>query len=127
MILDASVGIEIAIGSAIGERALQLIDEHLYAPELFISEIHHVLKKLLNLGRLSAHDADRAALLIEKFPISYSPISQMQADLWHFAKGVSSYDAQYVALANSLKLPIITLDNRLARYRNNGVEFILVN
>jgi len=126
MILDASVGIEIAIGSAIGERAIHLIDEDFYAPELFISEVHHVLKKMLSLRRLSASNADRAALLIEEFPISYFPISRMQADLWRFAKSVSSYDAQYVALAHSLKLPIITLDIRLARFRNSGVEFILV-
>jgi len=126
MVLDASVGIEIAIGSAIGERALHLIDEDFCAPELFISEVHHVLKKMLNLRRLSARNADRAALLIEEFPISYFPISRMQADLWRFAKSVSSCDAQYVALAHNLKLPIITLDIRHARFRNSGVEFILV-
>ncbi len=51
----------------------------------------------------------------------------MQADLWRFAKNVSSYDAQYIALANRLKLPIITRDVRLSRFRNSGVEFVLVN
>ncbi len=127
MILDASVGIEIAIGSAIGERALHLIDEDIYAPELFISEVHHVLKKMLNMRRLSARNADRAALRIEEFPISYFPISRMQADLWRFAKSVSSYDAQYVSLAHSLQLPLMTRDARLARFRNSGVKFVLVN
>jgi len=127
MILDASVGVEIAIGSAIGERALQLIDNEMFAPELFISEVHHVLKKMLNIKRLTTTRADRAASMIAKFPISYSPISQMQKDLWYFSKSISSYDAQYVSLAHSLQLPLMTRDARLARFRNSGVNFVVVN
>ncbi|MEO8162413.1 MAG: type II toxin-antitoxin system VapC family toxin [Ilumatobacteraceae bacterium] len=127
MILDASVGAEIAIRSQVGKRALEAISEELFTPEIFIAEVHNVLKKMIFTKKISIREANESADVIAELPLTYIHVSQFQAELWNLGLKMSCFDAHYVILAQELHLPILTLDGRLTRLSGVKVNFVLVS
>ena len=127
MILDASVGVEIVRKTPLGQRAIQLLDDNLHAPDIFLAEVFHVLKRMTALRQISARDANISAALVSQMPLTFLTVSNYQSQLWNVATKVSSYDAHYVILAQTLGQPIITLDQKLMRRKDLGVEFVVVS
>ena len=127
MILDASVGVEIVRKTPLGQRAIQLLDDNLHAPDIFLAEVFHVLKRMTALRQISARDANISAALVGQMPLTFLTVSNYQSQLWNVATKISSYDAHYVILAQTLGQPIITLDQKLMRRKDLGVEFVVVS
>ena len=127
MIFDASVGVEIVRKTPLGQRAIQLLDDNLHAPDIFLAEVFHVLKRMTALKQISARDANISAALVSQMPLTFLTVSNYQSQLWNVATKISSYDAHYVILAQTLGQPIITLDQKLMRRKDLGVEFVVVS
>ena len=127
MIVDASVGVEIVRKTPLGQRAIQLLDDNLHAPDIFLAEVFHVLKRMTVLKQITSRDAKISAALVGKMPLTFLTVSNYQSQLWDVSTKVSSYDAHYVVLAKSLGQPIITLDEILMRRKDLGVEFVVVS
>ena len=127
MILDASVGVEIVRKTPLGQRAIQLLDDNLHAPDIFLAEVFHVIKRMTALKQISARDANISAALVSQMPLTFLTVSNYQSQLWNVATKISSYDAHYVILAQTLGQPIITLDQKLMRRKDLGVEFVVVS
>jgi predicted nucleic acid-binding protein len=51
--------------------------------------------------------------------IDLFPFEPFAGRIWELRRNVTSYDAWYVAIAEALKLPLATLDERLSK--SNGV------
>lgn len=126
MIIDASVGVEIVRKTPLGQRAIQLLDDNLHAPDIFLAEVFHVLKRMTVLKQITSRDAKISATLVGQMPLTFLTVSNYQSLLWDVSTKVSSYDAHYVVLAKSLGQPIITLDEKLMRRKDLGVEFVVV-
>lgn len=126
MIVDASVGVEIVRKTPLGQRAIQLLDDNLHAPDIFLAEVFHVLKRMTVLKQITSRNAKISAALVGQMPLTFLTVSNYQSQLWDEATKVSSYDAHYVVLAKTLKQPIITLDEKLLRRKDLGVEFVVV-
>ena len=126
MIVDASVGVEIVRKTPLGQRAIQLLDDDLHAPDIFLAEVFHVLKRMTVLKQITSRDAKISAALVGQMPLTFVTVSNYQSQLWDEATQVSSYDAHYVVLAKSLGQSIITLDQKLMRRKDLGVEFVVV-
>ena len=127
MIVDASVGVEIVRKTPLGQRAIQLLDDNLHAPDSFLAEVLHVLKRMTVLKQITSRDAKISAALVGQMPLTFLTVSNYQSELWDVSTKVSSYDAHYVVLAKSLGQPIITLDEKLMRRKDLGVEFVVVS
>ncbi|MGQ0486159.1 MAG: type II toxin-antitoxin system VapC family toxin [Hyphomicrobiales bacterium] len=98
-----------SVGAAIGGA------ESLAAPDLIDVEMISALRRLENLRRISRQVADRAVdhfllLQIERFPAH-----DLVRNIWKLRNNFSAYDAAYVALARSLKAPLLTRDGKLRR------------
>ena len=126
MIVDASVGVEIVRKTPLGQRAIQLLDDDLHAPDIFLAEVFRVLKRMTVLKQITSRDAKISAALVGQMPLTFLTVSNYQSQLWDEATKVSSYDAHYVVLAKTLGQPIITLDEKLMRRKDLGVEFVVV-
>ena len=126
MIVDASVGVEIVRKTPLGQRAIQLLDYDLHAPDIFLAEVFHVLKRMTVLKQITSRDAKISAALVGQMPLTFLTVSNYQYQLWDEATKVSSYDAHYVVFAKSLGQPMITLDEKLMRRKDLGVEFVVV-
>ena len=61
--------------------------------------------------------AEQAALALRKLgrlPLHRYPHHPLSERVWQLRNSLSAYDAQYVALAEALDLPLITCDTKLA-------------
>jgi predicted nucleic acid-binding protein len=61
--------------------------------------------------------ADLAGLDIARYPHD-----QLLPRVWELRTSVTAYDAVYLALAEVLEAPLLTLDRRLARVRGHGAR-----
>jgi predicted nucleic acid-binding protein len=92
-----------------------LAADDLAAPHLMPVEVANVLRRATLSGEISADTAtlayaDLMSLRIELF--SYEPFATR---VWELRENVTAYDGWYVALAESLGVPLATLDIRLSK------------
>ena len=117
IVIDASFVVAALVDSgAEGAWAEGLLAvDTLAAPHLMPVEVANILRGAVLSGDVSADNAamahaDLLALRVELFP--YAPFATR---VWELRNNVTSYDAWYVALAESLDTELATLDVRLSR------------
>ncbi len=117
-VVDASVLVEYLTDGEHGEaarRQLRARPGWLWAPYLVDAEVGHALRRTARAGEISERKARLA--LSDLLEMRLQRISHhLLADrAWELRKNVSFYDGLYVALAEALELPLLTLDARLAK------------
>jgi predicted nucleic acid-binding protein len=117
IVLDASAAVDWLLQTAAGLR----IEQRIYARNVTLHTVHlldlefaQVLRRLVRDGTLSARRAGEAIEDLRALRISrYAPVLLIDR-IWRLRHNLSAYDAAYVALAEELKAPLITRDQRLA-------------
>jgi predicted nucleic acid-binding protein len=87
----------------------------LFAPQLLPFEVSNILRRHALAGILDASAATLAHADLVALPIDLYPYEIVANRAWELRANVTAYDAAYVALAELLAAPLITLDQRLAR------------
>lgn len=95
-------------------RPLLTID-NLAAPHLMPVEAANILRRFILSRAISENAAASAYAELRQLPIDFLPYEPYAARVWQLRHTVTAYDAWYVALAESLDAPLVTLDRRLAR------------
>lgn len=128
-VVDASVLVEFLSGGEHAEASQRGIESNpgwLWAPHLVDAEVGHALRGSVRAGKISARAA-RAALedLLE---IRLQRVSHhlLAERAWELRENISFYDGLYVALAEALDAPLLTLDSRLAKAPRVRAEIELV-
>lgn len=101
-------------------------DGGLWAPHLVDAEVGHTLRRLVLGSELGARAARQALDDLAGLPLRRVPHVGLLERAWALRANVSFYDALYVALAERLRLPLITLDARLARVRGTRAVIVAV-
>lgn len=127
MILDASVGVEVALSSPVGRRAIPLLADELIVPDLFYAEFHSVLHKLRLRKVIDAAQVREARSAVRRLGLLAMPVHHLEDELWKASQAISAYDAHYVVLARVMKMPVATCDARLAKSNSLGVRFLLIS
>jgi len=115
-VLDASVVVAYLAGgeaSEVGERLLSS-GEPLWAPQLIDAEVGHVLRRAVLVGELRPARGKSALADLADLPLRRSGHLGLLERAWSLRRNVSFYDALYVALAERLQMPLLTLDRRLS-------------
>ena len=123
MVIDASVALAWVFGDERHDAAWavvgRLTEDAACAPTLFPLEVANGLLVALRRGRLSPDQTRTAIILLQALPIEVDLETPQRAfdATWALASRhqLSSYDAAYLELAMRRKLPLATLDGRLAR------------
>jgi len=89
--------------------------ETLYAPYLLDGEIVSALLGLTRGQKISEREADAALSSYRAFPVERQDVLLLWPRLKSLHANLSGYDAQYVALAEALNVPLITADMRIRR------------
>ena len=106
--------------------AIDLVEEHeLVAPHLMPVEVTSALRsaerrRLLTSDAASVAHRDLVDLGVELHP--FEPFAQR---VWELRHSMSPYDAWYIAVAESLEIPLVTLDLRLTRAVDVRCHFIV--
>jgi len=118
LVVDASFVMALLTDSddAMTAWARDLIDgADLVAPHLMPVEVTRALR---NAERRELVTPEQAALTHEDLidlDVELHPFEPFASRVWALRHAVSPYDAWYVALAERLDAPLVTLDRRLAR------------
>jgi len=106
-LIDAFLGDE-RVGSAIAGRAV-------HAPVTIDAEILHGLRRAWITGVITERDADSVVALIQEMEITRHSVQPFVNRMWRLRFNITAYDAAYVALAETLNMPLLTRDRRLSQ------------
>lgn len=114
-VVDASAMVALLAGTGSdGVWAEEMLgEEDLRAPHMMPAEATNVLRRNAAAGLLSADLALIAAARLVDARVALFPYAPFASRVWDLRNNVSAYDAWYVALAESLDAPLVTLDRRL--------------
>ncbi len=87
----------------------------LLAPDLMPFEAGNILRRHALAGILDPSAATLAHTDLVALPVVLYPYTGLAERVWHLRADLTVYDASYVALAELLAAPLVTLDARLAR------------
>jgi predicted nucleic acid-binding protein len=83
-------------------------------PAHLLTEVISVVRGHLLGSKLSPARADAAITALAGLTIDLSDCQSLIDRIWQLRHNLTSYDAAYVALAESLDIPLVTADARLA-------------
>lgn len=116
IVVDTSAIVDLLLenppNTALVERIANATELH--APHLIDVEFLSVLRRLVSRGSLSTKAAQLARQLYSQLPIERYPHTLLADRIWALRANLTSCDAAYVALSESLEIPLITSDHKLA-------------
>ena len=124
VVLDASavVALLVARGRHGDWVAEQSAGHVLAAPALVTFEVANVLRRHELNGTLHESQAALAHDDLVAMPVQLWPYRALADRVWRLRGSITAYDASYVALAELLDAPLLTLDRRLGRAAGIGCE-----
>jgi predicted nucleic acid-binding protein len=88
-------------------------DRSLWVPHLIDAEVGQALRREVAAGRMGPDSAGGALLDLARMPLRRIDHVGLLRRAWELRHNVSFYDGLYVALAEFLQAPLLTLDRRL--------------
>lgn len=124
IVVDASAALEFLLRTpaAPAVEARLFGGETLHSPHVLDLEVSQVLRRYERAGELDARRGrealeDLIALRIERY--AHIPFV---ARIWALRSNATAYDACYLALAEALDAPLLTMDRRLANVPGHGAK-----
>jgi predicted nucleic acid-binding protein len=127
LVVDASaVVVALTDEGADGEWARGVMAQtELVAPCHLFVEVSSVLRRAVLAGRIGRDAAALAHEDLMHLGVTAFPFEGLAVRVWALHPRVVPYDAAYVALAEELSAPLLTLDRRLARADGPTCSFLL--
>ena len=126
LVVDASVVVSALAG--VGDDGVwsnaMLLAGPLCAPHLLPVEVASVLRRAAASQDISADVASLAFAEMLDLRVELYPFAPLAVRVWELRDSVRCYDAWYVALAELLGAPVVTLDRRLATSPGPRCEFM---
>ena len=116
VVVDASAIVAALIdGGQAGDWVTSRIrGERLIAPHLMPVEVANALRRAALAGDVSADGAALAHDDLLHLPVDLAPYAPFAERIWELRTSLTAYDAWYVALAEAVDAPLLTIDRRLA-------------
>lgn len=126
-VVDASVLVAARVDSQLeGSWARAHISQApLAAPELALAEATNVLRRLELSGRIPRSEATASHRDLLRLNLRLYRFTPFAGRVWELRGNLTAYDAWYVALAEALNWPLVTLDRRLSRASGPRCEVIV--
>ncbi len=112
IVVDASLVVDAIFGE--GALLARLWTDDLAAPHLLDAEFGAALRRKSLAGLLKPEEAEAAFHGFAAVEIDRYPHGPLLRRAWQLRSNLSFADALYVALAEQLDVPLLTLDSRIA-------------
>lgn len=126
IVVDASVVVDVVLDRpSMSGRLGEIFAEHrddVHAPHLIDVEVTQVLRRYVLRRWLQPGRADEAVRLLIEMPMMRYPHGGLVLRAIDLRRNLTAYDAVYVALAESLRAPLVTRDGGMARAASRLVE-----
>jgi predicted nucleic acid-binding protein len=129
IVLDASAAVELGMNTDAGVAVARRVGttETIHVPHVFAVEVAQALRRLALGGVSSPSRAAEALVDIAQLDATRYEHEPLLARMWELRANLTAYDAAYVALAEALEAPLVTLDARLAAAPGHGAEVELLS
>ena len=119
VVLDASAGAEIVVGSTLGRRLLALAprDRAWSVPDHFHVECAGAVRRMLLKGLIDEARASAVLARLLSLPVTVSRSNLLIAEAWTYRNNLIVHDAVYIVLAKRLGAPVLTGDRKMAGAR----------
>ena len=127
VVTDASVLVAVLVDSGReGKWAESAVAEgSLAGPELALAEASNILRRLEQAGKISRLEANSAHRDLLRLDLELFPFAPFADRIWALRNNLTSYDAWYVALAEVLDCPLVTIDRKLSRASGPRCEILV--
>ena len=127
VVADASVLVAVLADSGReGKWAESAVAEgSLAGPELALAEASNILHRLEQAGKISRLEANIAHGDLLRLDLELFPFAPFADRVWALRNNLTSYDAWYVALAEVLDCPLVTIDRKLSRASGPRCEILV--
>jgi predicted nucleic acid-binding protein len=129
IVLDASAVLELLLATKAGRKVAERIGSprlSLHVPHLLDLEVLQALRRYVTTGSLSSERARLALDNLGDLGLVRHEHDVLLLRIWSLRENLTAYDAAYVALAEGLKAPLLTLDKRLASAPGHRARIELV-
>jgi len=116
-VIDSSAVVALLVDSGpVGDWVAETVTGRmLFAPDLMPFEAANILRRSRLAGSIDDTTATLAHVDLLALMIQLDPYYAVAERVWSLRDNVTVYDAAYVAIAEARGVPMITLDERLAR------------
>ena len=90
-----------------------------------MAEVSNILRRLELSGQLSQLEATGAHGSLVRLDLELFPFAPFADRVWALRGNLTSYDAWYVAMAEALDCPLVTLDRKLSRSTGPNCEVVV--
>jgi predicted nucleic acid-binding protein len=130
-VVDASVVVAVLVGGEYADWAEARLStlgpgRSLWAPHLIDAEVGHSLRRRVAASKLGEEHAADALGRLASLPMRRMIHTGMLDRAWELRHNYSFYDGLYVALAELLDTPLLTLDRRLARAAGKSTRALVL-
>ena len=128
-VLDASVLVEVLVDGPLAVSSQLAMLENpgwLWAPYLIDAEVGHALRGVVRAGKMTARAARGGLEDMMDWRLQRVAHEPLVDRAWQLRENLSFYDGLYVALAEAMKAPLLTLDSRLAGATGVKAEIELI-
>ncbi|MBI4883336.1 MAG: type II toxin-antitoxin system VapC family toxin [Actinobacteria bacterium] len=126
IVVDASAVVALLVDSGrAGEFVGEQVAVHEIAyPSLMPYEVANALRRLCANGTIDAAFAEKALDESSALRGEVFEFDELANRVWQLRDNLTAYDAAYVALAESIDVPLLTLDARLAAAPGPRCQFV---
>ena len=126
-VVDASVLVAALVDSGpTGVWAESVVAAYsLAGPELVLVETGNILRRLERAGDMLRLEATTAYRDLLRLDLTLFPFAPFAERTWELRSNLTGYDAWYVAVAEALDCPLVTLDLKLGRAAGSRCDVVV--